>query len=294
MTARGEGVLYAVVAYGIWGFAPVYFKWLDFARPGEIIVHRVVWSLVLLLGVVALRHAWQPLLAIVRSSRQMGRLAVSGVLVAVNWLVFVWALQNERMIEASLGYYINPLVSVLLGVVLLRERPPAILVVALVLAGLGIANELFTVGALPWTSLTIAFSFAVYGFVRKVVGVDAVLGLTIETALLLPFAFAYYAWLTRAGVVAFGHVGVAETAGLLAAGVMTSVPLVAFNAAALRLPLSVLGILQYVSPTITLLLAVLVYGEPFRPSQVVTFGCIWCALVLFTGSELYRFRRVAK
>jgi chloramphenicol-sensitive protein RarD len=292
MTPRAEGVLFAVIAYGVWGLAPIYFKWLDFARADEVIVHRIVWSLVLLLVVVAARGAWGALAAIVRSRRQLRFLFVSGALVAGNWLVFVWALQNERMIEASLGYYINPLVSVLLGVVFLRERLPPLHWASLALAALGIVNELVNVGGLPWVSLTLALSFAAYGLVRKTVAVDSVLGLTVETALLLPLALGYFVFLSLAGDPAFGRVGVTETIGLLAAGVITSIPLVAFAAAALRLPLSVLGFLQYLSPSIALLLAIFVYDEPFRPSQMVTFGCIWAALVLFTATELYRMRRV--
>jgi chloramphenicol-sensitive protein RarD len=292
MTPRAEGVLFAVIAYGVWGLAPIYFKWLDFARADEVIVHRIVWSLVLLLLVVAVRGAWGTLAAIVRSRRQLRFLFASGALVAGNWLVFVWALQNERMIEASLGYYINPLVSVLLGVVVLRERLPPMHWASLALAALGIVNELVNVGGLPWVSLTLALSFAAYGLVRKTVAVDSVLGLTVETALLLPLALGYFVFLSLAGDPAFGRVGVAETIGLLAAGVVTSVPLVAFAAAALRLPLSVLGFLQYLSPSIALLLAIFVYDEPFRPSQMVTFGCIWAALALFTVTELYRLRRI--
>jgi chloramphenicol-sensitive protein RarD len=292
MTPRAEGVLFAVIAYGVWGLAPIYFKWLDFARADEVIVHRIVWSLVLLLLVVAVRGAWGTLAAIVRSRRQLRFLFASGALVAGNWLVFVWALQNERMIEASLGYYINPLVSVLLGVVFLRERLPPMHWASLALAALGIVNELVNVGGLPWVSLTLALSFAAYGLVRKTVAVDSVLGLTVETALLLPLALGYFVFLSLAGDPAFGRVGVAETIGLLAAGVVTSVPLVAFAAAALRLPLSVLGFLQYLSPSIALLLAIFVYDEPFRPSQMVTFGCIWAALALFTVTELYRLRRI--
>jgi chloramphenicol-sensitive protein RarD len=290
MTPRAEGVLFAVIAYGVWGLAPIYFKWLDFARADEVIVHRIVWSLVLLLVVVAARGAWGALAAIVRSRRQLRFLFVSGALVAGNWLVFVWALQNERMIEASLGYYINPLVSVLLGVVFLRERLPPLHWASLALAALGIVNELVNVGGLPWVSLTLALSFAAYGLVRKTVAVDSVLGLTVETALLLPLALGYFVFLSLVGDPAFGRVGAVETIGLLAAGVITSIPLVAFAAAALRLPLSVLGFLQYLSPSIALLLAIFVYDEPFRPSQMVTFGCIWAALALFTATELYRLR----
>jgi chloramphenicol-sensitive protein RarD len=293
MTERREGVLYAFVAYGIWGVVPIYFKWLTFASPDEIIVHRIVWSLLLLLVVVTLRGLWPDLVDILQARRKLAWLFLSGALVAGNWLIFVWALQNERMIEASLGYYIIPLVSVLLGVVFLRERLPPAHVAALVLATVGIVNELIGVGGLPWISLCLALSFGAYGLVRKTVAVDSVLGLTVETALLAPLALLYFVWLVQSGDPAFGRVDTLQTVGLLAAGIVTSIPLVAFAAAALRLPLSVLGFLQYLSPSITLLLAIFLYGEPFRTSHAVTFGCIWSALALFTAAEVYRLRRLS-
>jgi len=291
MSERGRGVLFALIAYGAWGINPIYFKLVTYATPMEVLVHRVVWSLALLLVVVAIRRLWQPLVAILRSPRQLAVLFVTGVLVAGNWLVFIWALQNSRMVEASLGYYINPLVTVLLGVVFLGERLRGALVVALALACAGVVNEVIAFGGLPVVSLSLAVSFGVYGLVRKTIGVDSVLGLTVETALLAPFAVAYGSSLVETGALAFGRVDPARSLGLMAAGIVTTIPLVAFGAATLRLPLWVLGFLQYFSPSITLLLALFVYGEPFAPSRAITFALIWSALAIFSTAELVRARR---
>jgi chloramphenicol-sensitive protein RarD len=292
MTERGRGMLFAVGAYGFWGVAPIYFKWVSFARADEVLVHRVVWSFVLLLAIVAVRGLWRPLAGIFRSRAELGHLLLSGVLVAANWLIFIWALQNDRMIETSLGYYITPLVNVVLGFVFLGERLRGLALVALALACVGVANEVFNAGGLPWVSLSLALTFGAYGLVRKRAAVDSVLGLTVETVLLLPFMLAWFGWLLLTADPAFGRLGWQQDLGLLAASIVTTVPLVAFAAAALRLPLSVLGFFQYLSPSMVLLLAIFVYGEPMRPSQFATFGFIWAGLALFTVSELERWRRI--
>ena len=291
MSERSRGVLFALIAYGVWGVNPIYFKLVAYATPAEILVHRVIWSLALLLVVVAVRRLWQPLVAILRSPTQLAVLLVTGVLVAGNWLVFIWALQNSRMVEASLGYYINPLVTVLLGIVFLGERLRGALLLALALAAAGVANEVMAFGGLPWVSLWLALSFGVYGLVRKTIGVDSVLGLTVETGLLAPFALAYGWSLAHSEALAFGSVDAGRDLGLMAAGVVTTIPLVAFGAAALRLPLWALGFLQYFAPSITLLLALFVYDEPFAPSRAITFALIWAALAIFSTAELVRARR---
>ena len=288
---RSRGVLFALIAYGAWGVNPIYFKLVAYATPMEVLVHRVIWSLALLLVVVALRGSWQPLVAILRSPRHLAVLFVTGVLVAGNWLVFIWALQNSRMVEASLGYYINPLVTVLLGIAFLGERLRGALLVALVLATAGVVNEVIAFGGLPWISLALAITFGIYGLLRKSIGVDSVLGLTVETALLAPFAVAYGISLANGGALVFGNVDSSRSLGLMAAGVVTTIPLVAFGAATLRLPLWALGFLQYFAPSITLLLALFVYDEPFAPSRAITFALIWSALAIFSTAELVRARR---
>ena len=286
------GVWFAMGAYGLWGIAPIYFKLVGFAEPAEVVAHRVVWSVVVLALVIWLRNLLSDVRAL--NARQLGGLALSGTLISVNWLLFVWAISAERMIDASLGYFINPLVNVLLGVAFFREWLRPAQRVALILAALGVANEVVAVGLVPWVGLVLALSFGLYGAVRKRIGVGAAVGLGLETALVLPLAVGYLLVETLGGrgVMAEGSAG--EVALLVAAGPVTVVPLVCFAAAAVRLPLSVLGFFQYLAPSAMFLLAVFVYGEPFRPSQLVSFGCIWLALLIFSGEALYHQRRLSR
>lgn len=279
------GALFALTAYGLWGIAPVYFKLVGFASPFEIIAHRIVWSVLILFSVVLVRRQMYALRHLEWS--RVGWLAVSGALVSVNWWVFVWALLNDRMLETSLGYYMNPLVNVLLGMVFLGERLRLGQALAVTLAFAGVVNEVISLGSLPWVGLTLAVTFGFYGLVRKKIAVDAVIGLGVETTLLLPLAVGYLIVQSLAGEGSFFR-GVPEEVGLLAiGGLVTVVPLACFAAAAMRLPLVVLGFFQYLAPTLTLLLALFVYHEPFRDSQAVTFGCIWLALLIFSGEGLY-------
>ncbi len=287
-----QGVWFALAAYGLWGIAPVYFKLLGFADPTEVVAHRVVWSVVLLAVVITVRGGWGTVRALTPS--QLGWLAVSGLLISGNWVLFVWAVFNERMLDASLGYFINPLLNVLLGVMFFREWLRPAQRIALVLAALGVANEIVAVGVVPWVGLTLALSFGFYGLVRKRLAVGSAVGLGMETTLVLPLAAGYLLTAAAAGEgsLALGHP--AELALLAAAGPVTVLPLVCFAAAAVRLPLSVLGFFQYIAPSAMFLLAVFVYGEPFRPTQFVTFGCIWTALVIFSWEALYHQRRLQR
>ncbi|MEM8769627.1 MAG: EamA family transporter RarD, partial [Pseudomonadota bacterium] len=286
---RRTGIWFALTAHGLWGVIPVYFKFVDFAGPFEIIAHRICWAMVVLVALVLIRRQ----LASVRhlTRRQIVWLGVSGLLLSINWSTFVWALLNERMIETSLGYYINPLVNVLLGGLFLGERLRPWQFAAVTLAGFGVLNELLAVGVFPWVGLTLAFTFGFYGLVRKKIAVDSVVGLGVETLLLLPLAIGYLLWLTALGQGSLAAGEGAEVAWLALGGPLTVIPLVAFAAAALRLPLTVLGFFQYLAPSITLLLAIFVYGEPFTSSQALTFGCIWFALVIFTAEGLVQQRR---
>ena len=286
------GFWFALTAYGLWGVLPVYFKLVGFAAPLEIIAHRIGWAVVVLALWILIRGQLHTLRHL--DWDKVGWLAVSGVLLAINWGVYVWALLNERMVEASLGYYVNPLVNIVLGGLFLGERLRRAQAVAVLLAALGVANELYAFGDLPWAGLTLAVTFGFYGLVRKKIAVDSVAGLGIETALLLPIALGYLVFLTLdgAGSLAAGDVG--EISLLALGGPLTVIPLVAFAAAALRLPLTVLGFFQYLAPSLTLLLAVFVYGEPFRANQGITFGCIWLALALFSAEGVRHQRRLSK
>lgn len=284
------GVGFALAAYGLWGVAPVYFKWLDFAGPLEVVAHRVVWSVLLLAALVSLRRGWRGVTAL--NVRQLGWLAVSGLLISMNWLLYVWAIFSERMLDASLGYFINPLVNVLLGVLFFKEWLRPAQKVAMALAALGVLNEVVAVGVLPWVGLFLAASFGLYGLVRKRLAVDPVVGLGVESTLVLPLAGGYLLFGALAGGGALGRMDPSEVALLSLGGPVTVAPLVFFAAAAVRMPLSVLGFFQYLAPSAMFVLAVFVYGEPFRMTQLVSFGCIWVALLIFSGEALYHQRRL--
>ncbi len=283
------GVGFALAAYLFWGFAPIYFKLLIFSEPIEIVAHRVAWSVLILAVLIVVRRQLTTLRKL--SRQQIGWLAVSGALVSVNWMVFIWALLNDRMLETSLGYYINPLVTVLLGGLFLGEWLRPVQTLAVLLAAFGVVNEIVAVGILPWAGLALAFSFGLYGLVRKRLAVDSAVGLGVETLLMLPIAIGYLAcgWSTGEGVLVRGDTR--QVLLLAAGGLVTVFPLVCFAAAALRLPLSTLGFIQYLAPTITFLLAIFVYEEPIRASQFLTFGCIWVALLIFSTESMYYQRR---
>ncbi len=284
------GVWFALTAYGLWGVIPVYFKFVDFAGPFEIIAHRICWAVLVLAAVILLRRQMAGIRHLNR--QRLLWLVLSGSLLAVNWSVFIWALLNERMLETSIGYYINPLVNVLLGGMFLGERLSRRQAIAVGLAGVGVLNELVSVGVFPWVGLTLAFTFGCYGLVRKKIMVDSLVGLGVESLLLLPLAAGYLIWLYLNGVGSMAAGSGTEVALLALGGPLTVIPLVAFAAAAMRLPLTTLGFFQYLAPTLTLLLAIFVYGEPFRPSQTITFGCIWLALAVFSYDAIAVQRRI--
>ena len=283
-----EGLGYAVAAYSMWGLAPLYFVLVEFAWPTEIIVHRIFWSLLLLLALLWAKGN----LGLLRdlSLKQFAWLGLSGVLLATNWWVFVWALQNERVMETSVGYYINPLLSVVLGVVVLGEKLRRWQWVAVLIAALGLVNELVSGGTLPLVALVLATSFGFYGLVRKSLGLEAVLGLTVETVLMLPLAMIGFYWLLDSGDMRLPEKGAIGLFYLALGGIVTSLPLLCFNAAAVRLPLVILGMIQYLAPSLTLLLAVFYYGEAFTPTKWITFGLVWLGLLVFTVEGLATFR----
>jgi len=283
-----EGLAFAFAAYAMWGLAPLYFVLVEFAAPTEIIVHRIFWSLVLLLCILWGRGRLNLLREL--SAKQLAWLALSGGLLAINWWVFVWALQNERVMETAVGYYINPLLSVVLGVFVLGERLRRWQWVAVTIAALGLINEVVIAGSLPVVALVLATSFGLYGLVRKYLGLEAVLGLAVEALLMLPFALLGFFWLFNTGEMKLSDAGGVGLFYLALGGFVTSLPLLCFNAAAVRLPLVILGMIQYLAPSITLLLAVFYYSEPFTQSKAITFAFVWIGLVIFTVEGLLRQR----
>lgn len=280
-----KGIYFALGAYGIWGFAPIYFVWVSFAQPLEVLAHRVVWGVPFLGLLLLATGQWRDIAE--HSRRAIGYLLVSALFLSINWLTFIYAIQTERIAEASLGYFINPLVNILLGWLFLRERLGRLQWLAVSLAAIGVGSQLIARASLPWLGLTLAFSFGLYGLLRKQVNVPAVVGLSIETIMLTPLAVGFLVWLgVNDGVREFNDI---LSLGL--GGLVTVVPLVCFAAAAIRLPLSTLGFIQYLAPTCTLLLALFVYGENVPQERWLTFALIWAALLLFSFEGVYRYRK---
>lgn len=285
------GLAYGLGAYLAWGFIPAYFKLLTHVPPLTVLAHRIVWSVAFLALLLTLLRKWGEIRAALRGRRTMLALLCSTVLIATNWYVFIWAIDHGQLLQASLGYFINPLVNVLLGVVILRERLTPGQLVGLALATAGVANMTIGAGGVPWVALTLAVSFAFYGLLRKTAPVAPLAGLSIETAILFPLALMV---MTGAVSLPAGHHAGELSRGtyalLSAAGVITAIPLLWFAAGARRLRLSTMGFIQYLAPTCQFLLAVGVYDEPFSTRELVSFGLIWAALAAYTLESVLRLR----
>ncbi|QLE87247.1 EamA family transporter RarD [Shewanella sp. Scap07] len=283
-----KGIALALCAYFLWGIAPIYFKLLHSVSASEILAHRVVWSFVFMIILMQFIGGFSKLRALFKQPKQLGVLAVTSVLIAGNWLLFIWAVNNDHMLDASLGYFINPLFNVLLGMIFLGERLRKLQWFAVALAGVGVVIQLISFGSIPLVSLALAGSFGFYGLLRKKVNVDAKTGLLVETALLLPIAAIYLIMTLDSASASMLTNSLNMNLMLIAAGVVTSVPLLCFAGAATRIPLSMLGFFQYLGPSIMFILAVSLYHEPFDLEKGITFGFIWCALVIFSIDMLYK------
>lgn len=284
-----SGLLYGLAAYGLWGFMPVYFKWLKAVPSIDIVAHRIVWSLLVLIALVSIAKAWDQVRAAVRNRKTRALLLLTAALIGTNWTLYVYAINSGHILAGSLGYYLNPLANILMGRFILKERLTKVQWAAVGIAAAGIA--VLAAGALGtlWISLALCFSFATYGLLRKIVHVESLAGLTVETALLFPIALG---WLLMGGAAGRPMLGAggAETALLLAAGIVSTVPLLCFTAAARRLAYSTVGMLQFIAPTLQFLLAVAVYGEPFTTAHAIAFGCIWTALALYVSAIIHDLR----
>ncbi|MCW8994608.1 MAG: EamA family transporter RarD [Psychromonas sp.] len=275
------GVIYALAAYLIWGFVPLYFKYLGFIPVYEMLAHRVIWSVVFIALILTVQSGWPRVLKLMQEPKRLAFLAVSTLLISTNWLVFIWAINNEHMLDASLGYFINPLVNVVLGVVFLKESLSRIKWVAIVLAFIGVAIQVVELGSLPWISLVLPMSFAFYGLVRKKIKVQALTGLFIETLLVFPFALFYLNFMANSDTANLLNNSYSLNAWLMFAGVVTALPLIFFAQAALRLQLSTLGFFQYLAPSLLFIFAVLIYNEPLSIVKMLTFMFIWSGVLLF-------------
>ncbi len=284
-STRRAGFLLGLGAYLAWGVLPLYFKLLALVPPVEIVANRILWSLIFLGLLVTLWRRWGLIRAALSAGRILVTLTITAALIGTNWLIYIWAVVHGHVLETSLGYYLNPLFNVLLGVALLKERLSKGQLGAVLLAAAGVALLAWGAASGLWISLSLAVSFGLYGFIRKIAPVDALEGLSVETALLAPASLAYLFWAHPgpAGLAAFGPW---LTFLLILGGAITAVPLLLFNAAAKRLPFSTLGFLQYVAPSLQFLLAVLVFGEAFTLVHALCFGAIWTALAIFAGEGL--------
>ncbi len=276
------GGIFAASAYTLWGLAPLYFKQLDFIAATEILIHRVIWSFLLLFIILfamkQLKIVWQ----LLQKPGLVLILLCSALLLCANWGVFIWAVNNHHMLDTSLGYYINPLFNILLGMLFLGERLRWLQWLAVALAATGVMVQVIMLGALPWVSLFLAGSFAVYGLIRKKVAVDALSGLFIESLLLLPFAIAYWYWLPASATSDLTGNSLSLNLLLVLAGVVTTAPLLCFIAGARRLQLSTMGFFQYIGPSFTFVFGVWLYQEALDTAKLITFGFIWLALFIYS------------
>jgi chloramphenicol-sensitive protein RarD len=285
------GVLYATSAFLIWGLSPFYWKALGTVPALEIILHRIVWSFVFLVPLVILQRRWKEFLDAMTNRRILFILSSTGILVGCNWLLYIWAVNNDHLLQASLGYYINPLVNVVLGVIFLRERlrPPQIL--AVLLATAGVLYLTIYHGVFPWIAITLALTFGFYGLIRKVVPVSSIVGLTVETMLLSFPALIYLIYLDTKRMGSIFRVSPGMDLLLMGASLVTAVPLLFFTLGTRRILLSTVGLLQYIAPSGMFLLAVFVFNEPFSMAQVWTFVFIWTALVIYTADSIRYYRQ---
>lgn len=288
------GVANAIAAYMMWGVAPLYFKALQGIAAPDILVHRIIWSLVLVGLLVVLRKKLGTLIQLFCDPKTLKFLLVSGILLAFNWLLFIYAVNSDQILEASLGYYINPLFSVLLGFVFLQERFRRGQKIAVVLAFVGVCIQIVALGTLPWIALGLAFSFGIYGLLRKKVQVDSLVGLLLETILMVPFALAYWIWFSTSDQMNMFTNDIETNSLLIAAGIVTTAPLLCFTAAAKRLRLSTMGFFQYIGPSMMFIIAVSLFDEAFSVPKMVTFGFIWTALVIYSLDSIRASRKSAK
>ncbi|WP_105200266.1 MULTISPECIES: EamA family transporter RarD [unclassified Pseudoalteromonas] len=285
-----KGMLFAALAFVMWGFAPVYFKQLLQVPALEILVHRIIWSVLFLLVIVALAKQWHKVQAIIAKPKYLSMLLLSASLLGFNWWLFIWAVNNDHMLDASLGYYINPLLNVLLGVTFLGERLRRWQLAAVALAVTGVLIQVLSFGSFPVVAFALAGSFAIYGLIRKKMPVESLPGLLLEALILLPAALIYWYLMTPTASSDLTSNSWQLNLLLISAGVVTTLPLLCFTAAAKRLQYTTIGFFQYIGPSLMFMLAVLFYGEVFDVQRMITFACIWVALVIFSYDS-WRFGR---
>ena len=290
-----KGMRYAIGAYISWGVLPIYWKWLHHVPALQLISHRILWSFFALVVFILLTHQWKKFRQAVSTPRVLRVYSAAALLIGINWLTYVWAVNAGHIVETSLGYFINPLLSVSLGVIFLHEHLRPRQWIPLGLAASGVLYLTFAYGSLPWIALTLAVSFGVYGLVKKIAPLGSLYGLTLETGILLIPAMCYLWYSDTTGSGAFLHTGISSDFLMIGAGLVTTIPLLMFASATQRISLSLVGILQYISPTLQFLVGVMIYKEPFSHIQFIGYGIVWVALILFAaeGYAAYRAKSVA-
>lgn len=282
LSGRRAGVASGLTAYVLWGLFPLYWGFLEPATPAEVLAARVVFSLASLAILVTVVGQWGTVHAVLVDRRRLLILAGAAVIVSVNWGIFIWAVDNNHVVDASLGYFINPLVSIALGVIVLREQLRRLQWLAVAIAAVAVLYATMSMGRLPWIALVLAFSFGFYGLAKKLAGVDAIASLTVEMLVLTPIALVYIGWLWSHDELVFGSQGWAHALLMIGAGPVTALPLLFFGFAAHRVPLSVLGPLQYIAPSLQLIIGVWLFNEPMSPQRWLAFVGVWIALAVFT------------
>lgn len=289
------GVIYTTISYILWGFLPIYWKLVQQVPAGEILAHRIIWSFVFMLAIIMVLRKWQglgrELVKIFRNKKILVGISIASVVISTNWLLYIWAVNSDHVIQASLGYYINPLISILLGMLVLKEKLNIWQIISFLLAGLGVIYLTVNFGVFPWLSILLALSFGLYGLLKKMVDISPMFGLTIETMIVSPIAIIYLA--SRPSTANVSVAGIFSPTALLlfGAGVATAVPLLLFASGAKRIPLSMVGFLQYIAPTIMLIIGVFLYDEVFTSAHLVSFILIWTALAIYTLSRTKWFQR---
>lgn len=286
------GIANAIAAYIMWGLAPIYFKAIETIGADEIMVHRVLWSCILIGVFVILGRRVQTIIAVFKQPKIVYRLTISTCFLAFNWFLFIWAVNNDHLLDASLGYFINPLFNVALGIVFLHEKLRKWQLIAVLLAITGVVIQVITIGELPIISLALAGSFAIYGLIRKKLQVNSIAGLLVESSIMLPFALMYWLWFVSSPTSDLFENGWILNLLLVCAGIVTTAPLLCFTAAAKRLTLSTVGFFQYIGPSIMFLLATFIYHEPLEPAKLVTFGFIWLALIIYSIDSLKAYKSI--
>jgi len=289
-----KGVLYGIGAYALWGLFPLYWKQLHQVPALEVIGHRISWSFILLIIYVVATNQWKDFRSVAFKPKTIGIYSIAAVLLSLNWLIYVWGVNSGFIVETSLGYFINPLISVLLGVIFLRERLRPLQWFPVGIATIGVGYLTIVYGRPPWIALSLAFSFGLYGFVKKLSPLGSLYGLTLETGIVFPIALIYLVFIGFTGSGAFLNDGGRVDLFLIGAGIVTTIPLLMFASAAKQIPLTIVGLLQYFAPSLQFLIGIFVYKEPFAHSHLIGFGIVWFALIIFAVESYLSNRIIAQ